>query len=149
MLEVPALLWQLDEICTRVDFISVGTNDLVQYLFAADRDNKLVSERYDCLSVPILRALQRVAEKAGAHKVPLSLCGEMGGQPIEALALLAIGFRSLSMSPASVGPLKAMVLAADVAAAATFVTSLLDASDGNPSLRGQLHKFAEAHQIPV
>ncbi|TAL83646.1 MAG: phosphoenolpyruvate--protein phosphotransferase [Beijerinckiaceae bacterium] len=149
MLEVPSLLWQLDEICERVDFVSVGTNDLVQYLFAADRDNKLVASRYDSLSVPVLRALRRVVRKADAHKVPLSLCGEMGGQPLEALALLAIGFRSLSMSPACIGPVKAMILAADAADAANFVTALLDTPEENLSLRGALHKFAETHQIPV
>lgn len=149
MLEVPSLLWQLDEICERVDFLSVGTNDLVQYLFAADRDNKLVAARYDSLSVPVLRALRRIVEKAGAHKVPLSLCGEMGGQPLEALALLAIGFRSLSMSPANIGPVKAMVLAADAAAASEFVTSLLDAPEEHLSVRGALHEFAETHHIPV
>ena len=149
MLEVPALLWQLDELCARADFLSVGTNDLVQYLFAADRDNKRVASRYDSLSVPVLRALRRIVAKAAAHNTPLSLCGEMGGQPIEALALMAIGYRGLSMSPASIGPVKAMVLATDLAAASGFVTSLLEASDGGPSLRAQLRKFAEAHHIPV
>ncbi len=149
MLEVPALLWQLDEICTRADFLSVGTNDLVQYLFAADRDNKRVAARYDAVSVPILRALKRIVDKAQANNIPLSLCGEMGGHPIEALALLAIGFRSLSMSPASIGPVKAMILATNLTAAENFLMPLLDAPDGSPSLRPQLHSFAEAHQIPV
>ncbi|MGB8278617.1 MAG: phosphoenolpyruvate--protein phosphotransferase [Methylovirgula sp.] len=149
MLEVPALLWQLDEICARADFLSVGTNDLVQYLFAADRDNKRVAARYDSLSVPVLRALKRIVDKAQANNIPLSLCGEMGSQPIEALALLAIGFRSLSMSPASIGPVKAMILATNLTAAEGFLMPLLDAPDGSPSLRGQLHSFAEAQQIPV
>ena len=149
MLEVPALLWQLDELCRRADFLSVGTNDLVQYLFAADRDNKRVAARYDSLSPPVLRALKRIIDKARANNIPLSLCGEMGGQPLEALALLALGFRSLSMSPASIGPVKAMILATDLAAASGFVTSLLDAPDGSPSLRAPLLRFAEANQIPV
>ena len=149
MLEVPALLWQLDEICARADFLSVGTNDLVQYLFAADRDNKRVAARYNSLSVPVLRALKRIVDKAQANNIPLSLCGEMGSQPIEALALLAIGFRSLSMSPASIGPVKAMILATNLTAAEGFLMPLLDAPDGSPSLRGQLHSFAEAQQIPV
>ncbi len=149
MLEVPALLWQLDELCARVDFVSVGTNDLVQYLFAADRDNKRVAARYDPLSAPILRALKRIVDKAQANHTPLSLCGEMGSQPIEALALLAIGFRSLSMSPASIGPVKAMILATDLAAAEGFLMPLIDGSDGSASLRPQLHGFAEAQDIPV
>lgn len=149
MVEVPALLLQLDELCTRVDFLSVGTNDLMQYLFAADRDNKRVASRYDPLSVPILRALKCVVDKAREHATPLSLCGEMGGHPIEALALLAIGFRSLSMSPACIGPVKAMILATNLEAVAGFVTSLLDVPTGSPSLRARLHKFAEANRIPV
>jgi len=99
--------------------------------------------------VPMLRALRRIIEKADAHKVPVSLCGEMGGQPLEALALLAVGFRSLSMSPANIGPVKAMILAADAAAVADFVTSLLDVPAESLSLRGALHKFAETHHIPV
>jgi len=149
MLEVPALLWQLDEICARADFLSVGTNDLVQYLYAADRDNKRVAARYDSLSVPVLRALKRVVDRARENNVHLSLCGEMGGHPIEALALLAIGFRDLSMSPSSIGPVKAMILATDLTAVEGFLLPLLEAPDGNPSLRGQLRGFAEAHQIPV
>ena len=149
MLEVPALLWQLDELCARADFLSVGTNDLVQYLFAADRDNKRVASRYDSLSVPVLRALQRIVAKAAAHNTPLSLCGEMGGHPIEALALMAIGYRGLSMSPACIGPVKAMILATDLDEASRFVMSLLEAPDGSPSLRAPLRKFADAHRIPV
>jgi phosphotransferase system, enzyme I, PtsP len=149
MVEVPALLWQLDELCPRVDFLSVGTNDLVQYLFAADRENNRVASRYDCLSVPILRALRLVVEKARAHATPLSLCGEMGGHPVEALALLAVGFRRLSMSPACIGPVKAMILATDIAAAEAFLDQLLAEANDIPSLRTHLRKFAEAHQIPV
>ncbi len=149
MLEVPALLWQLDELCTRADFLSVGTNDLVQYLFAADRDNKRVASRYDSLSAPVLRALQRIVAKAGAHNKPLSLCGEMGGNPLEALALMAIGFHSLSMSPACIGPVKAMILATNLDEASRFVMSLLEAPDGSPSLRAPLRRFAETHHIPV
>lgn len=149
MLEVPALLWQLDELCARVDFLSVGTNDLMQYLFAADRDNKRVAGRYDPLSTPILRALKLIVDKAGENNTPVSLCGEIGGQPIEALALLAIGFRSLSMSPASIGPVKAMVLATDLAAAEAFVMGLIDAEKGDICVRAHLLKFAEAQGIPL
>ncbi len=89
MVEVPALLYQLDELLKRVDFVSVGSNDLFQFLFAVDRGNAKVSERFDTLSAPILRALRDIAVKANAAKVPLSLCGEMASQPLGALALLA------------------------------------------------------------
>ena len=106
MLEVPSLLWQLDEICTTVDFVSVGSNDLLQYMFAADRENTRVSTRFDTLSPPVLRALKLVADKTRAHGTPLTLCGEMGGKPLEAIVLIALGFRGLSMSPAAIGPVK-------------------------------------------
>lgn len=149
MVEVPAILWQLDEICARADFLSVGTNDLVQYLFAADRDNKRVAGRFDSLSAPVLRALKVVVEKARASKTPLTLCGEMAGKPIDALALLAIGYRSLSMSPASIGPVKAMILATDLEAVGKFVDDLIEAHDAAHSLRDELNRFAVAHRIPV
>ncbi len=149
MVEVPALLWQLDEICARADFLSVGTNDLIQYMFAADRDNKRVAGRFDSLSPPVLRALKIVVDKAQKTGTPLTLCGEMGGKPIEALVLLAIGFRSLSMSPASIGPVKAMILATDLEATTGFVNRLIEARDGAHSLRDELHRFAKANRIPV
>jgi phosphotransferase system, enzyme I, PtsP len=149
MVEVPSLLWQLDEICKRVDFLSVGSNDLVQYLFAADRDNKRVATRFDCLSPPILRALKLIVDKANATQTPLSLCGEMGGRPIEALGLIALGFRQLSMAPSSIGPVKAMILATDLGAMEEFLTGLLESHDTTQSVRDKLQEFAEAQGIPV
>jgi phosphotransferase system, enzyme I, PtsP len=149
MLEVPALLWQLDEICTRADFLSVGTNDLIQYMFAADRENKHVSSRFDSLSPPLLRALRSLVETAARHDTPLTLCGEMGGLPLEALALLAIGFRKLSMSPSSIGPVKAALLAADLAKLKKLVNERIDANDGAKSIREVLLKFAVENSIPV
>lgn len=149
MLEVPSLLWQLDEICERVDFLSVGSNDLVQYLFAADRDNKRVATRFDVLSAPILRVFKRIADKANATATPLTLCGEIGGKPLEAIVLLALGFRGLSMSAASIGPVKAAVLATHVAEAKAFVETLVDEAKGGHSLRDKLRKFAKAQGIPV
>jgi phosphotransferase system enzyme I (PtsP) len=149
MIEVPSLLWQLDEICPLVDFLSVGSNDLVQYLYAADRENKRMSTRYDVLSAPILRALKFIVDKARAAGKPLTLCGEIGGRPLEAMTLLALGFRSLSMSAASIGPVKAMVLATDLSKLDPYVGELLSESKGGSSLREKLHRFAEMHQIPV
>jgi phosphotransferase system enzyme I (PtsP) len=149
MVEVPSLLWQLDEICKRVDFLSVGSNDLVQYLFAADRDNKRVAARFDCLSPPILRAFRLIVDKARETKTPLSLCGEMGGRPIEALGLIALGFRQLSMTPSAIGPVKAMILATDLGATEEFLAGLLESHDATHSLRDKLLEFAEAQGIPV
>ncbi|REF84617.1 phosphotransferase system enzyme I (PtsP) [Methylovirgula ligni] len=149
MVEVPALLWQLDEISERADFLSVGTNDLIQYMFAADRENKHVSSRFDSLSAPLLRALRSIVETAARHNTPVTLCGEMGGQPLEALALLAIGFHKLSMSPSSIGPVKAALLSADVSALKKLVNGLIDAKDGAKSIRDAVQKFAADNAIPV
>ena len=97
MIEVPALLYQLDELLKKVDFVSVGSNDLFQFMFAVDRGNAKVSERFDTLSAPILRALRDIVRKADAAKKTASLCGEMASKPLGALALIALGYRSLSM----------------------------------------------------
>ncbi len=149
MLEVPSLLWQLDEICKTVDFVSVGSNDLVQYLFAADRDNTRVSTRFDTLSPAVLRAMRLIADVTTRHGTPLTLCGEMGGKPLEAIVLIALGFRGLSMSPASIGPVKAAVLATDLRALEDFVLDLVARVDDGRSLRDPLRAYAEQHGIPL
>jgi len=149
MLEVPSLLWQLDEIFARVDFISVGSNDLFQYVMAADRDNKRVSMRFDPLAPPFLRALQEIVRAAKRHNKPLSLCGEMGGKPLEALALLALGFRSLSMSASSIGPVKALILGLDIADLAGQMQDWLAQTDGTDSLRAQLNYYAQMQGLPL
>ena len=125
MLEVPALLFQLDEVLPQVDFVSVGSNDLMQYLFAADRGNSRVSRRYDSLSPPMLRVLAMIVEAAGRHKVPVTLCGEMAGRPLEASALIALGFRAISMAPASIGPVKTMILTMNAAKARERMQDML------------------------
>ena len=114
MLEVPALAMVLDELLPRLDFLSVGTNDLTQFLLAADRGNPRLADRYDWLSRGVLRFLKLVVDQAGAAHVPVSICGEMGGRPLEALALMAIGVERLSITPAAVGPVKAMVRTAEL-----------------------------------
>ena len=149
MVEVPALLWQLDEIADRVDFLSVGSNDLMQYLFAADRDNKRVSGRFDALSPPMLRALRSIAAVGAARNKPVTLCGEMAGQPISAMALIGLGYRGLSMAPSAIGPVKAMLLALDCGAVTRFLADLLASTDGRESLRGPLEDFAARHAVPI
>ena len=149
MVEVPALLWELDQIAERADFLSVGSNDLVQYLYAADRDNTRVSKRYDNLSTPVLRALKSIVDAGDRAGTPVTLCGEMGGRPLEALALLAIGYRSLSMSPASIGPVKAMILGLDLEQARLFLGSLMAGDEGRHSLREHLRQFAAANGVPL
>jgi phosphotransferase system, enzyme I, PtsP len=149
MVEVPSLLFELDQLAERADFLSVGSNDLLQYLYAADRDNTRVAKRYDALAAPILRALKAIADAGARAQKPVTLCGEMGGRPLEALALLALGYRSLSMSPAAIGPVKAMILELDLGKAQAFVDELLATDRGRPSLRGELTKFASTHGVPL
>jgi phosphotransferase system, enzyme I, PtsP len=147
MIEVPSLLFELDALLPRVDFVSVGSNDLLQYFFAADRNNTRVAARYDTLSAPPLRALAGIAQAARRHNRPLSLCGEMAGRPLEAMALIGLGFRSISMAPVSVGPVKSMALSLDVGALERWLETNLHASEGN--LRAGLKRFAEEHGVEI
>ncbi len=115
MLEVPALLFDLEALLPRVDFISIGSNDLMQFLYAVDRDNRYVANRFDPLHPALLKALRMVFAKAAVARVPVAVCGEMAGRTIEAMALIALGARTLSMSATAVGPVKAMLLKLDTA----------------------------------
>jgi phosphotransferase system enzyme I (PtsP) len=115
MLEVPALAEQLDLIAPKISFLSIGTNDLTQFLFAADRSNPKLAERYDWLSPAILRFLRRVVRELDGHSVDISVCGEMGGRRLEALALMGLGIHRMSITPASVGPIKELVGKVDMA----------------------------------
>ncbi len=147
LIEVPSILWQLDELMPLTDFVSVGSNDLHQHLFACDRTNPRLSGRYDMFSPVMLKTLRHIVRKAAEHKTPLTLCGEMAGDPLGAMALLGLGFRTLSMAATSVGPVKAMVLALDVAAVENLVASNID--DMTSSLRPALEDFARRNDIPV
>ncbi len=149
MVEVPSLLWQLEELAERVDFLSVGSNDLMQYLYAVDRDNKRVSTRFDPLAAPMLRALKTIADVGRAKNVPVTLCGELGGKPLAAMALVALGYRHLSMSPSSIGPVKAMIMALDASEATRNLEQLMAVSDGAASLRKKLQRFAQERNIPL
>jgi phosphotransferase system enzyme I (PtsP) len=149
MVEVPSLLYQLDELLERVDFLSVGSNDLAQFLFAADRGNPRVSSRFDDLSIPMLRVLQHIAERAGAHGKPVTLCGEMASKTVSALALIALGYRQLSLVPSAIGPVKAMALELDAGKAAMLVRTLIGHKNGCGSIREELTAFAADEGIPV
>ncbi|MGB3271403.1 MAG: phosphoenolpyruvate--protein phosphotransferase [Xanthobacteraceae bacterium] len=149
MIEVPALLYQLDELFERVDFVSVGSNDLFQFLFAVDRGNSRVAERFDTLSAPILRALRDIVRKADEHGKSASLCGEMASQPLGALALIGLGYRSLSLSPTAHGPVKAMLLDLDAGKAEALMTRLLDAPCGSVSIRDELKAFAATEGLAI
>ena len=147
MLEVPSLLWQLDELMRHVDFISVGSNDLMQFLYAVDRGNTRVASRYDTLSPPMLRVLDAIITKCDAAGVEASICGEIAGQPLEALALVALGFRNLSMSASGIGPVRGMIRSLRLEAARSYVKTLLAAEVS--TVRENLRAFARDHAIAL
>ncbi|MFN3856812.1 MAG: phosphoenolpyruvate--protein phosphotransferase [Caulobacter sp.] len=147
MIEAPALIWHLDALLPMTDFVSVGTNDLMQYLFAADRGNPKVADRYDPLSPPALRALKQIQTACADTGTPVSICGEMAGRPLEAFALTALGFDRLSMPPAGVGPVKQMVLSCDREAAAKGVNALLRGAAG--SVRNEIETLARKLYVAV
>jgi len=149
MVEVPSLLYQLDELLNRVDFLSVGSNDLIQFLYAVDRGNPRVAGRFDPLSAPVLRALKDIADKCQEHGKPVTLCGELASQPLGALALVAIGYRSLSLTPSAMGPVKAMLLELDTCKAAGFLFPLIEKSAGAMPIRDQLEKFAAGESLQI
>ncbi|MEO8175673.1 MAG: phosphoenolpyruvate--protein phosphotransferase [Sphingomicrobium sp.] len=147
MLEVPSLAEMLDQLLPRIDFLSIGTNDLTQFLFAADRADPRLAERYDWLSPAILRFLKRVLDTARAADVPVRLCGEMGGRPLEAMALIGVGAENFSITPAAVGPIKAMVRSLDASAIRQRLDQLLVRPPRN--LRKALTDWARRHSVAV
>ncbi len=147
MVEVPSLLYELDALMPQVDFVSVGSNDLMQFLFAADRSNAQVGHRYDPLSVSALRALKQVVRAGARHGVRVTLCGEMAGRTLDAMALIGLGYRTISMAPASIGPVKSMILSLDAAKVAGVVDELLETKSG--SIRSHLQDFAKAEGVEL
>ena len=147
MLEVPGLIETLDLMLPHLDFLSIGTNDLTQFLFAADRAHPRLAERYDWLSPTVMRYLARVVKMVSGSKVTLGVCGEMGGRPLEAMALLGIGIERLSITPAGVGPVKAMIRSLDLGALRRDVPAILAHPAANP--RGQYLDWAQKHQVDL
>ncbi|MFN3582455.1 phosphoenolpyruvate--protein phosphotransferase [Phenylobacterium sp.] len=147
MIEAPSVIWHLDALLPMTDFVSVGTNDLMQYLFAADRGNPRVADRYDMLSPPALRALEAIQRACAETGTPVSVCGELAGRPLEAFALVALGYERLSMSPAGIGPVKQMVLSCDREAARRGVSALLKSGAG--SVRNEIETLARKLYLAV
>ena len=147
MLEVPALAETLDILLPKLDFLSIGTNDLTQFLFAADRANPKLAERYDWLSPAILRFLARVTAGCIAGGVPVGVCGEMGGRPLEAMALLGLGIDRLSITPAAVGPVKAMLRSLDLGRLRGELPALLARPPRD--LRAALLEWAAGHDVRI
>jgi phosphotransferase system enzyme I (PtsP) len=142
MVEAPALAWCIPDLKGRADFLSIGTNDLMQYFFAADRGNARVSERYDILSPAALRFLKRIREDADNAGLQVSICGEAAGRPLEAIAFAALGFRRLSMPASGIGPVKRLILSLDAGDAALAVARLMRSD--SPTIRSELTEFAAA-----
>nr|WP_144187012.1 phosphoenolpyruvate--protein phosphotransferase [Elioraea rosea] len=149
MLEVPALVWQMPALLDEADFLSIGSNDLTQFLFAADRGNARVAGRYDFLSAPMLDLLAHVAALCRAASVPVSLCGEAASRPLEALAVLGVGIRSVSMPAGAVPAVKAMVRSLDLSAFSRFLAGLRRSAAGGHSLRTEIAAWARDHGITL
>ena len=147
MIEVPSLFFQLPALLRRVDFVSVGSNDLMQFLYASDRGNPLLADRYDPLAPGALAFLAAMAQACAQADVPITLCGEMGGRPLEAMALVGLGYRSLSMPPAAVGPVKAMVRSVEIDELERYLREQIRSS--RRSIRENLLSFARDHGIAV
>jgi len=147
MLEVPALAESLDMILPSLDFLSIGTNDLTQFLFAADRSNPKLAERYDWLSPAILRFIARVTRQTRAAGVPIGVCGEMGGRPLEAMALIGLGIDRLSITPAAIGPVKAMIRSLDAAELRAQMDEFL--TRPRRTLRDDLTAWAERNGVAI
>jgi phosphotransferase system enzyme I (PtsP) len=147
MLEVPSLAEMLDQLLPRVDFLSIGTNDLTQFLFAADRSDPRLAQRYDWLSPAILRFLKRIMDATRAAAVPVRICGEMAGRPLEAMALIGLGAENFSITPAGVGPLKAMIRSLDAAAIRGRMDQLLVKPPRD--MRKTLGDWARRHSVTI
>ncbi|MEE9273263.1 MAG: phosphoenolpyruvate--protein phosphotransferase [Robiginitomaculum sp.] len=141
MLETPSLAWQIDAICVHTDFVSVGANDLLQFFFAADRDNPRVAGRYDGLHPASLSLLKFIADHCRNSKTPLTLCGELSGAPMEAICLIALGYENLSMPAAGIGPVKSAILALDAGKLAQLIEPLLTSKADMNSLRDIVKDF--------
>lgn len=147
MLEVPALVWQLPALFKRVDFISVGSNDLFQFLFATDRGNPRLARRYDVLSPPSLAFLRALARSATEADVPCSLCGEMAGHPLEAMALVGCGFRILSMPASAVGPVRTTIRSLELAPLERLLDHVME--QPSRSVREQLRAYARDRGVAL
>lgn len=147
MLEVPALAETLDILLPKINFLSIGTNDLTQFLFAADRADPRLAERYDWLSPAILRFIRRVVKATEGHDVDVAVCGEMGGRTLEALALIGVGIHRLSITPAAVGPIKAMIRSTNHSDIRPKMDELLNAPTEN--LRESLTAWANSQGIEI
>ncbi len=147
MLETPSLAFAPDQFFKETDFISIGGNDLKQFFFAADRENERVRRRYDTLNVSFLTFIRQIVSRCDTHGTPVSFCGEDAGRPVEAVALAAMGVRTLSMRPASIGPVKSVLRKVNL----DEVVALVDAAAarGDQSVRAAIVGYLADNGIAV
>lgn len=144
-IETPSLVWQGATALRRVDFATVGTNDLLQFAFAADRDGVRMTERYDPLSPPALAMLRHVVQSAEKAGTPLSVCGEMASDPLAAIALIGLGVRGLSVAPAAVKIIRDLAASLDASESRNLIEDLIDSEEH--SVRDQIREFADARGL--
>ena len=147
MAEAPSIVWRIASLRDRCDFLSVGSNDLLQFYFAADRGNPKTASRYDRLSSSFLSFLRFVVEQAQASGIPLSICGEMAGKPIEALALLGVGFRNLSLGAGRIGAVKLMARSVDLGDLTGFILPKIYSDAEN--IREELALYAARNNVII
>jgi phosphotransferase system enzyme I (PtsP) len=149
MVEVPSLLFELKQILAAADFISIGSNDLLQFIFAADRTNPVVAKRYDTLSPAVLSLMRHLAQggQEAGRSSEISICGEIAGRPLEAMALVGLGITSLSMQASMIGPVKMMIRNLDTRSLKPVIDRLCGSSAA--SARAELVDFAGAHGVPI
>ena len=149
MIEVPSLLWELDRVLPEADFVSIGSNDLIMFLNAADRANSRVAKAYDPIALPRLRALRHIVDMAKRYGVPITMCGELAGRTIDALALMAIGMTRLSMSPPAIGPIKEMVMGLELKPIQAAVAAALGEGQAGVGIRDLLVDLAAKQGLVV
>ncbi|HWA17446.1 MAG TPA: phosphoenolpyruvate--protein phosphotransferase [Devosia sp.] len=149
MIEVPSLLWELDHVLPESDFVSIGSNDLIMFMTAADRTNTRVAKAYDPIALPRLRALRHIVDMAKRYEVPITMCGELAGRPIEALALMAIGMMRLSMSPPAIGPIKEMIMGMELKPIQSAVAAALGEGQSGVGIRELLLDLAEKQGLAI
>jgi phosphotransferase system enzyme I (PtsP) len=147
MVETPSLAFSIDSLKGKADFLSIGTNDMMQFFFAADRDNARLSGRYDLLSRPAMRLLQRMRQRADEAELPITVCGEAAGRPLEALALVAIGYRRLSMQASRIAPIKLLIRSVEMERLAKRVQEALDAKD--ETIRNAMLSVADEFGVKI
>jgi phosphotransferase system enzyme I (PtsP) len=149
MMEVPALMWQLPELLREADFVSVGSNDLMQFMFAVDRGTPSLYGRYDVLSQPMLDVLEQLVKAGRDANVPVSLCGEAASRPLEAMVLAGIGFTSLSMPAGGLLPVKALLAEVDLSAFRPVLNAIRRGTSDAGSLRDPIVTWARERGLPV